>query len=88
MSTLKIIKLNEAATDVASTLRNYHLFATLGWQDVATRYRRSRVGAFWLTINMLVMISVIGVVFGSIFGLKLAEFLPGLAIGLIVWGLV
>ncbi len=88
MNALKIIKLTEAATDVASTLRNYHLFTTLGWQDVATRYRRSRVGAFWLTINMLVMISVIGVVFGSIFGLKLAEFLPGLAIGLIVWGLV
>jgi lipopolysaccharide transport system permease protein len=34
------------------------------------------------------MISVIGGVFGSIFGLKLAEFLPGLAIGLILWGLV
>jgi ABC-type polysaccharide/polyol phosphate export permease len=85
---LKIIKLTEAATDIASTLRNYHLFTTLGWQDVAARYRRSRVGAFWLTINMLVMISVIGVVFGSIFKLKLAEFLPGLSIGLIVWGLV
>jgi lipopolysaccharide transport system permease protein len=83
-----MIKLTEAATDVAATLRNYHLFTTLGWQDVATRYRRSRVGAFWLTINMLVMISVIGVVFGSIFGLKLAEFLPSVAIGLIVWGLV
>jgi lipopolysaccharide transport system permease protein len=34
------------------------------------------------------MISVLGGVFGSIFGLKLAEFLPGLAIGLIVWGLI
>ena len=88
MKALKKIKLTDAATDVASTLRNYHLFTVLGWQDVATRYRRSRVGAFWLTINMLVMISVIGVVFSSIFGLTLAEFLPGLAIGLIVWGLV
>lgn len=88
MKAFKTIKLTDAATDVASTLRNYHLFTALGWQDVATRYRRSRVGAFWLTINMLVMISVIGVVFGSIFGLKLAEFLPSLAIGLIVWGLV
>jgi homopolymeric O-antigen transport system permease protein len=84
---LKIIKLTEASMDVASTLRNYHLFTTLGWQDVATRYRRSRVGAFWLTINMLVMISVLGIVFGSIFGINQADFLPGLAIGLIVWGL-
>jgi lipopolysaccharide transport system permease protein len=88
MGFLKLVKSSGAASDIASTLRNYHLFATLGWQDVATRYRRSRVGAFWLTINMLVMISVMGVVFGSIFGVKLAEFLPSLAIGLIVWGLV
>jgi lipopolysaccharide transport system permease protein len=88
MNFLKLVKTSEAATDIASTLRNYHLFATLGWQDVAMRYRRSRVGAFWLTINMLVMISVMGVVFGSIFGVKLVEFLPSLAIGLIVWGLV
>lgn len=88
MNHLKKIDFADAIRDVSLTIKNYHLFVTLGWQDVATRYRRSRVGAFWLTINMLVMISVIGLVFSSIFGLKLADFLPSLAIGLIVWGLI
>lgn len=55
---------------------------------MATRYRRSRVGAFWLTINMVVMIAVLGAVFSTLFRAPIAEFLPSLTIGIIVWGLV
>jgi lipopolysaccharide transport system permease protein len=72
--------------DVLVAMQHHHIITTLGWQDVATRYRRSRVGAFWLTINMMVMMAVLGLVFGTIFRQPMAEFLPYLAIGLIVWG--
>lgn len=74
--------------DIAESLRSYHLIGTLGWQDVATRYRRSRIGAFWLTINMAVMVAAIGMVFGTLFQQPLTEFLPYLATGLVVWGLI
>jgi ABC-type polysaccharide/polyol phosphate export permease len=77
-----------ARADILLALKNYHLFLTLGWQDVATRYRRSRVGAFWLTINMIVMIFVLWIVFGTLFRAPVAEFLPSLAIGIMVWGLI
>ena len=79
---------NDALTDIVEAFRNYHLFTTLGWQDVATRYRRSRVGAFWLTINMVVMITVLGTVFGALFRAPVEQFLPSLTIGIIVWGLM
>jgi ABC-type polysaccharide/polyol phosphate export permease len=85
---LKQDKKFDAVIDVISALKNYHLFITLGWQDVATRYRRSRVGAFWLTINMIVMISVLGAVFGTLFKAPVDQFLPSLTIGIIVWGLI
>ena len=75
-----------AWADVCATFKQHHIITSLGWQDVATRYRRSRVGAFWLTINMLVLITVLGIVFGTLFRQPLAEMLPYLAIGLIVWG--
>lgn len=88
MNILLLINTSQAKADILSALKNYYLFTTLGWQDVATRYRRSRVGAFWLTINMLVMITVLGFVFGTIFRAPVAEFLPGLTIGIIVWGLI
>lgn len=88
MNDFSLINTSQARADILSALKNYYLFITLGWQDVATRYRRSRVGAFWLTINMLVMISVLGVVFGTLFRVPVAEFLPSLTIGIIVWGLI
>lgn len=78
--------LSDAWRDIRTALHNYHLTATLGWQDVATRYRRSRVGAFWLTINMAVLITALGFVFGTLFGQPMNVFLPYLAIGMIMWG--
>jgi lipopolysaccharide transport system permease protein len=60
----------------------------LGWQDIRQSYRRSVFGQLWITIGMAVTITAIGVVFGTIFGTPLQIFLPYLASGLIVWGLI
>jgi ABC-type polysaccharide/polyol phosphate export permease len=60
----------------------------LGWQDIRQSYRRSVFGQLWITIGMAVTITAIGVVFGTIFGTPLQVFLPYLASGLIVWGLI
>ena len=53
--------------DLRAAIRQKHIFMTLGWQDVLARYRRSRVGAFWLTINMAVLIATLGIIFGLLF---------------------
>jgi lipopolysaccharide transport system permease protein len=74
-----------ASEDVVNAVRNFHLAGMLGWQDVAQRYRRSRVGAFWLTINMGVLIGAMGLVFGAIFKSPMSEFLPFICVGLIFW---
>lgn len=71
--------------DVTDAVSNFRLAALLGWQDVAQRYRRSSVGAFWLTINMGVLIGALGLIFGTIFKTPMSEFLPFICIGLIVW---
>ncbi|MDR6635011.1 lipopolysaccharide transport system permease protein [Phyllobacterium sp. 1468] len=71
--------------DISSSVKNFRLAALLGWQDVAQRYRRSSVGAFWLTINMGVLIGALGLVFGTIFNSPMSEFLPFICVGLIMW---
>jgi len=86
MTTPLLTHIAVAWGDVRAALQHHHIITTLGWQDVATRYRRSRVGAFWLTINILVMIATLGFVFGTLFRQPMAEMLPYLAIGLIIWG--
>ncbi|MDL2410589.1 ABC transporter permease [Rhizobium calliandrae] len=72
--------------DVVRSVINFRLAALLGWQDVAQRYRRSSIGAFWLTINMGVLIGALGLVFGTIFRSPMSEFLPFICVGIIMWG--
>lgn len=74
-----------AWSDISAAVRRYPLVGMLGWQDVKQRYRRSALGPFWLTISMGVMIATIGIVFGNIFNAPMAEFLPFLTVGMIVW---
>lgn len=71
--------------DISLALRRSDLAATLGWQDVKQRYRRSRLGPFWLTISMGVLIGALGLVFGGVFNTPMRDFLPFLSIGIIFW---
>lgn len=74
--------------DLKQSLHKKELIFVLGWQDIATRYRRSKVGAWWLTINMLVLITTLGVVFGMLFRQPMEAYLPFLTIGFVFWGLI
>ena len=77
-----------AVADVVAAMRRYSLVGMLGWQDVRQRYRRSSLGPFWLTLSMGVMIGTIGIVFGQILKTPMSEYLPFLAIGVIIWGFI
>ena len=71
------------------TLITFILIAlSLGWQDVKQAYRRSAIGPFWITMGMAVQVGTIGLVFGLIFGSPIEEFLPFLAVSLILWSFI
>jgi ABC-type polysaccharide/polyol phosphate export permease len=80
--------INEGVNDVLAALRNSYVATVFGGQDVAARYRRSKLGAFWITISVAVMIATLSFVFGALFHVPLHEFLPFVAIGLILWGFI
>jgi ABC-type polysaccharide/polyol phosphate export permease len=60
----------------------------LAWQDVVQRYRRSIIGQFWITISMAITVLCLGFLFGALFKVPYKDFLPFLAMGLILWGLI
>ena len=74
-----------AFSDVKRAISQFSLAGTLGWQDIKQRYRRSKMGAFWLTISMAVLIGALGLVFGGVFNTPMQELLPFLALGIILW---
>ncbi len=77
-----------AIGDISDALAAYRIALIFGWQDVAQRYRRSRVGAFWLTLNMAVYIGALGLIFGTLFRSNMKEYLPHVCSGIIIWGLI
>jgi lipopolysaccharide transport system permease protein len=79
---------NLILTDLKQSIASWRLWTLLGWIEVRQRYARSRVGPFWLTISMGVMIGSIGIVYGSLFGQKMSEYLPFLAISLVMWAIL
>ena len=77
-----------AIEDFVDGLRRWELWGTLGWHDIRQRYRRSVIGPFWLTISMGVMVFGLAYVYGGIFSQPLDKYLPYVAVGMIVFGLI
>lgn len=76
------------ARDVAGGVGVWRMWWMLARNDVIRRYRRSRVGQLWLTLSMAVMIFGMGAVYSSLFGTSMADYLPHLGTGLVLWGLI
>lgn len=81
-------QLLHAWQDIRDGWRLRRLWGTMGMQDIRQRYRRSKIGPFWLTISMGVMIGALGVLYGTLFKIDVAEFLPFVAAGFVIWGLL
>ncbi len=64
------------------------LWLHLGWQDIKQRYRRSVLGPFWITIATGATAVAMGRLYSKLFKLELAEHLPYVTLGLIIWNLI
>ncbi len=80
--------LAKALADMGQSIKRRELWLYLGWRDVKSQYNRSIIGPFWLTLSMGVMVLGLGVLYSQILSIDVAVYLPKLAIGLIVWGLI
>lgn len=74
-----------ALEDLAQGFRRWPLWSTLGWRDIRKRYRRSMLGPLWLTLSMAILVASLGLIYGTLFRLDPAAYLPFLAVGLATW---
>lgn len=80
--------LQRAIDDIIKGWSQRELWIAMGLQEIRQRYRRSKIGPFWLTISMGVMVLALGILYGSIFGQELSNYLPYLSAGFVIWGLI
>lgn len=83
---MSFLKRSPGIDDLVGAIKSFHVIRVMGGQDIRQRYKRSRLGPFWITISMAVMITTMGLVFGNLFKTPLHDFLPYLTLGLIIWG--
>ncbi|WP_025840639.1 ABC transporter permease [Asaia platycodi] len=77
-----------AFVDLRQGLSLLPLAMTLGWLDIKMRYRGSILGPFWLTISTAVMVAALGFLYAELFGIALGNYLPFLALSLVLWGYI
>ena len=77
-----------AVADLKQGLHQRELWLSLGWQDIKQRYRRSTLGPLWITIATGVMAVALGFLYSILFQIPLADFLPHVTVGLIMWGFI
>ncbi|TVQ85322.1 MAG: ABC transporter permease [Chromatiaceae bacterium] len=83
-----LARLPRALRDIAEGWGQYQLWLTMAMQDIRKRYRRSKIGPFWLTLSMGIMVGALGLLYGTLFKLDVSEFLPYVAAGFVIWGLL
>ena len=71
--------------DLRDTARMWRLVLALGWLDIRLRYRGSVIGPFWLTLSTALMVGALGFVYSTLFHQDLREYLPYLALSLVLW---
>ena len=77
-----------AVQDLRDALRSWRLAATLAWLDIRLRYRGSVLGPLWLTLSTAVMIMALGFLYSVLFKMDLHDYLPFLAVSLILWNFI
>lgn len=80
--------LRAAWADLVRGFNQHELWLQLGWQDIKQRYRRSVLGPLWITIATGVMALALGLLYSLLFKIPVADFLPHVTVGLIMWGFI
>src|SRR5262245_58989792 len=71
--------------DVANGLHNWRLWHLMGVGVLRRRYSRSRIGQFWITLSMGIMVIALGLTWSVLWRVQVADILPLIAVSLVLW---
>jgi ABC-type polysaccharide/polyol phosphate export permease len=78
-------RFGSAVSDIVEGFRQNWLWVRLAHQDMRLRYRGSVLGPFWQTLTTAIMIGAMGFIYAKLFHTEIENYLPMLAVGLILW---
>ena len=82
------VQFQAAVSDIREGLRRRRSWSYLAVENVKNRYRRTVLGPWWLTLQMVILIVGLSIVFGQLLNTDLRSFLPYVGLGYIVFSLL
>ncbi len=70
---------------VTGWFESVRIAATLAWSDMRHRYVRSLLGPFWMSLQMAIVVAVLGSVIGQMSNANVLSRLPMLALSMTAW---
>jgi len=77
-----------ARDDLREGFASWRLAWALARLDLRNRYRGSVIGPFWLTLSTAAMLLGLGLLYARLLGISLQDYLPHLAVSLVVWNVI
>lgn len=74
--------------ELKTSLFSWRIWCSLAFQDILLRYRGSVIGPFWITISTAITVYSMGFLYGTLFGLDRATYLPYFTTGIITWNFI
>ncbi|MEL7040620.1 MAG: ABC transporter permease [Pseudomonadota bacterium] len=80
--------LRHVAHEITDTLNQWRVWFLMGNQDILMRYRRSRLGPFWISLSMASTVIGIGVLYSGIFEAEVGPYLAFIGAGFLIWAFI
>ena len=74
-----------ATKDVIAGFKDYEFWIAFGANEIKKKYRRSKLGQFWITLSVAIFVFVIGSLYKSLFNIEGDFYMTYLAVGYILW---
>lgn len=81
-------QLSAAVADFVDGARLAPLWLRVGWEQVVARFRRTVLGPFWLSANLLAISFALSFVFGGLLGQNYRGTFPMIISGILVWSII
>ncbi len=76
---------NPVLSDFIRSVKAYPMWVSFATHDIRTRFKRSILGPFWLTLSMGIFVGTLALIFSQVFGTPLQTYLPYVVTGFLFW---
>lgn len=77
--------IRDGIADIRSGIIRWPVWWTLTWHGIRSQYRRTYLGPWWMTLQQVIFVAGLSLLFGVLLGQDLQTFVPYVAIGFMVF---